>query len=115
MDGPVMAVILATGFYQVGEGDSELGELWLSGTIVIILIVGILLAGRSKSADGHGADARTSREASVSLVKPETPAPDELRASAGTRLGPSTLLLRRKGTTDTFAIEFHAKQQWDVH
>ena len=59
-----MAVILATGFYQVGEGDSELGELWLSGTIVIILIVGILLAGRSKRR-GHGADARTSSVASA--------------------------------------------------
>jgi Predicted integral membrane protein (DUF2269) len=43
MAGPAMVVILATGFYQVIDGDWELGKLWLSGTIVIILIVGALL------------------------------------------------------------------------
>ncbi len=43
MAGPAMLVILATGFYQVSEGDWELGKLWLSGTIVIVVIVGALL------------------------------------------------------------------------
>jgi predicted integral membrane protein DUF2269 len=43
MAGPAMLVILATGFYQVSEGDWELGKFWLSGTIVIILVVGALL------------------------------------------------------------------------
>jgi hypothetical protein len=43
MAGPAMLVILATGFYQVSEGNWELGKFWLSGTIVIILVVGALL------------------------------------------------------------------------
>ena len=43
MAGPAMLVIIATGFYQVVDGDWELGKFWLSGTIVIVLIVGALL------------------------------------------------------------------------
>jgi Predicted integral membrane protein (DUF2269) len=43
MAGPAMLVIIATGFYQVAEGDWELAKFWLSGTIVIVLIVGALL------------------------------------------------------------------------
>ena len=30
---PALVVVLATGFYQVAEGDWELGDFWLSGTI----------------------------------------------------------------------------------
>jgi Predicted integral membrane protein (DUF2269) len=51
MAGPAMAVILATGFYQVAERDWELGKLWLSGSIVIILVVGALLGGYFIPAD----------------------------------------------------------------
>jgi hypothetical protein len=43
MAGPAMLVILATGFYQVADADWELGKLWLSGTIVIVLVIGGLL------------------------------------------------------------------------
>jgi hypothetical protein len=51
MAGPAMVLILATGFYQVVDGDWELGKLWLSGTIVIIVIVGAVLGGYFIPAD----------------------------------------------------------------
>jgi uncharacterized membrane protein len=41
--GPAMLIILATGFYQVAEGDWELGDFWLSGTITILIVIGGLL------------------------------------------------------------------------
>ena len=40
---PAMVVILATGFYQVSEGDWDLGSFWISGTLTIVVILGALI------------------------------------------------------------------------
>ena len=37
---PALLVIIATGFYQAGEGDWNLGELWIGGTLAITLVLG---------------------------------------------------------------------------
>jgi uncharacterized membrane protein len=36
-------VVLATGFYQVSEGNWELGDFWISATLVIVIVIGGLL------------------------------------------------------------------------
>jgi uncharacterized membrane protein len=41
--GPAMLVILVTGFYQVGEGNWSLGDFWISGTLVIVVVLGGLI------------------------------------------------------------------------
>ena len=40
---PALVVILATGFYQVADGDWSLGDFWLSATILIVIVIGGLL------------------------------------------------------------------------
>ncbi len=39
---PALLVVLATGFYQVADADLNLGEFWLSATIMIVLALGAL-------------------------------------------------------------------------
>jgi hypothetical protein len=51
MAGPAMLVILATGFYQVSEGNWELEQFWISGTLTIIVIISALLGGYFIPAD----------------------------------------------------------------
>jgi uncharacterized membrane protein len=41
--GPAIAIILATGFYQVSEGNWDLGDFWISGTLTIVIVIGALL------------------------------------------------------------------------
>jgi uncharacterized membrane protein len=38
--GPALLVIIVTGFYQVGEGNWSMGDFWISGTLVIAIILG---------------------------------------------------------------------------
>jgi uncharacterized membrane protein len=38
--GPALLVIIVTGFYQVGEGNWSMGDFWISGTLVIAVILG---------------------------------------------------------------------------
>jgi uncharacterized membrane protein len=38
--GPALLVIIVTGFYQVGKGDWSMGDFWISGTLVIAIILG---------------------------------------------------------------------------
>jgi uncharacterized membrane protein len=38
--GPALLVIILTGFYQVSKGDWSLGDFWISGTLVIALVLG---------------------------------------------------------------------------
>src|SRR3954454_4688100 len=38
--GPALLVIVLTGFYQVSKGDWSLGDFWISGTLVIAVILG---------------------------------------------------------------------------
>ena len=40
---PALVVVLASGFYQVEDGNWELGDFWLSGTITIVIVIGGLL------------------------------------------------------------------------
>lgn len=37
---PALVIILITGFYQVAEGNWNLGSFWISATIVIVIILG---------------------------------------------------------------------------
>jgi len=36
---PALLVVLATGFYQVSDRDWELGDLWLSATFAIVIVI----------------------------------------------------------------------------
>jgi uncharacterized membrane protein len=40
---PALVVVLATGFYQVSEGNWELGDFWISATLAIVIVIGGLL------------------------------------------------------------------------
>jgi uncharacterized membrane protein len=40
---PALVVVLATGFYQVSKGDWDLGDFWLSATLMIVLVLGGLI------------------------------------------------------------------------
>jgi uncharacterized membrane protein len=42
---PALVVVIATGFYQVAEGDWGLGAFWISASIVIAIVLGGLLGG----------------------------------------------------------------------
>jgi uncharacterized membrane protein len=39
---PAVLVILATGFYQVSEGNWELGDVWLSASLAIVVALTVL-------------------------------------------------------------------------
>ena len=38
--GPALLVVIITGFYQVGEGNSSLGDFWISATLLIAIVLG---------------------------------------------------------------------------
>jgi uncharacterized membrane protein len=40
---PALVVILITGFYQVSEGNWSLGDMWISATFLIVIVLGGLL------------------------------------------------------------------------
>jgi uncharacterized membrane protein len=40
---PAMVIILATGFYQVSEGNWDLGSFWISATLTIVIVIAGLL------------------------------------------------------------------------
>jgi uncharacterized membrane protein len=40
---PALVVVLATGFYQVADADLELGDFWLSASILIVIVLGGLM------------------------------------------------------------------------
>jgi uncharacterized membrane protein len=40
---PALVVVLATGFYQVGEGDWDFGAFWISATFGIVIVIGGLI------------------------------------------------------------------------
>jgi uncharacterized membrane protein len=42
---PALVVVLATGFYQVGEGDWDFGDFWISATFGIVIVIGGLIGG----------------------------------------------------------------------
>jgi uncharacterized membrane protein len=40
---PALVVVLATGLYQVSEAGYEVGDLWISGALTIVLVLGVML------------------------------------------------------------------------
>src|SRR5215813_4258904 len=40
---PALVVILITGFYQVSEGNFSFGDMWISATFLIVIVLGGLL------------------------------------------------------------------------
>jgi uncharacterized membrane protein len=40
---PALAIILITGIYQVIDGDFSFGEMWISATFLIVIVLGGLL------------------------------------------------------------------------
>jgi hypothetical protein len=39
---PALVVVIATGLYQVSEGNWEFGDLWVSATFGIVIVIGLL-------------------------------------------------------------------------
>ena len=37
---PALVIVLATGFYQVSEGNWDLGDAWISATLAIVIVLG---------------------------------------------------------------------------
>ncbi len=42
---PALLLLLATGFYQVADGDWDMGSFWISGTLAIVIALGALVGG----------------------------------------------------------------------
>ena len=40
---PALLIVIATGLYQMAEGNWEYGDFWVSGTLTIVVIIGVLL------------------------------------------------------------------------
>jgi uncharacterized membrane protein len=40
---PALVIVLITGFYQVSEGNWELGDFWISATLAIVIVIGGLM------------------------------------------------------------------------
>ena len=40
---PALVLVIATGLYQMAEGNWEYGDLWVSGSLTIVVIIGVLL------------------------------------------------------------------------
>jgi uncharacterized membrane protein len=51
MATPALVVVLLTGLYQVGKGDWSFGDVWISASFLIVLVIGGLLGGYFIPAD----------------------------------------------------------------
>jgi uncharacterized membrane protein len=51
MATPALIVVLATGFYQVAEGNWQFGDVWISATFAIVIVLGGLIGGYFIPAD----------------------------------------------------------------
>ena len=40
---PALVIVLVTGFYQVSEGSWDLGDFWISATLVIVIALGAIM------------------------------------------------------------------------
>jgi Predicted integral membrane protein (DUF2269) len=40
---PALVIVIATGLYQMAEGNWEYGDFWVSATLGIVVIIGVLL------------------------------------------------------------------------
>jgi uncharacterized membrane protein len=48
---PALLLVLATGFYQVADGDWNLGDVWLSASLAIVVVLTVLTLAYFISAD----------------------------------------------------------------
>lgn len=39
---PALVVVLATGIYQMAEGDWDYGDVWVSATLTIVVVIGLI-------------------------------------------------------------------------
>ena len=39
---PALLIVLATGFYQVADGDWNLGDFWLSASLFLVLVIAVI-------------------------------------------------------------------------
>jgi uncharacterized membrane protein len=51
MATPALVIVLATGFYQVAEGNWSLGDAWISASFAIVIVLGGLIGGYFIPAD----------------------------------------------------------------
>ena len=42
---PALVVVLITGFYQVSKGNWSMGSFWISATLVILIVLGVIMLG----------------------------------------------------------------------
>jgi uncharacterized membrane protein len=42
---PALVIVVATGIYQMSEGNWDYGDFWVSGTLTIVVIIALLLLG----------------------------------------------------------------------
>jgi uncharacterized membrane protein len=40
---PALVIVIATGLYQMAEGNWEYGDFWVSATLAIVVVIGVLL------------------------------------------------------------------------
>jgi hypothetical protein len=40
---PALVIVIGTGIYQMGEGNWDYGDFWVSGTMTIVVIIALLL------------------------------------------------------------------------
>ena len=40
---PALVIVLATGFYQVSEGNWKFGDAWISATFAIVIVIGAIM------------------------------------------------------------------------
>jgi hypothetical protein len=40
---PALVIVVATGIYQMSEGDWDYGDLWVSGTLTIVVIIALTI------------------------------------------------------------------------
>jgi len=48
---PALLIVLATGIYQMSEGNWDYGDFWVSGTLTIVVVLGALLGAYFVPAD----------------------------------------------------------------
>jgi uncharacterized membrane protein len=91
---PALVLVLATGFYQQAEGNWELGDFWISGTLVIVILIGGLLGAYFIPADRRlgpmvqrEIDAAGPGEIKLSDLSPEYQRKGRMEGVVGTLVG----------------------------
>jgi uncharacterized membrane protein len=69
---PALVVVILTGFYQVSKGDWKMSQFWISGTLVIAIVLGGLIGAYFVPTDKKLA-AMAEREAAAAGDGPFTP------------------------------------------